>query len=141
MFHVTKYLSECPGDSRKLHNLVTNPTTKQAENPLLPGKTDDQLANDFANYFEDKILTIREKFKEIKPYQLTVKDMPKFSRIVPMTESEVELIVKTMKSKTCKLLTTVLKEMLEVVLPVITRIVNLLLSNGQFHNSWKMAIV
>ena len=123
---------------------MTNLTTKPMENPYPPGKTDSQLTNDFADFFKSKILGIRERFKDIQPYQLSVKDVPKLSRFTPVMESKVELIVKSMKSKTCELdhmPTTLLKDLLQVVFPTITRIVNLSLSKGQFHTSWKMAIV
>ena len=60
------------------------------ENPYPPGKIDSQLTNDFADFFESKILAIRERFKDVQPYQLSVRDVPKLSRFAPMMESEVE---------------------------------------------------
>ena len=61
-----------------------------------------------------------------------------------MTENQFELIIKNMMSKHCELdciPTHVLKEMMPVVLPTITKIVNLSLSMGIFSKQWKTAIV
>ena len=37
---------------------------KTVANPMPPGVDEDQQANSFANYFEDKILTIRKMFAD-----------------------------------------------------------------------------
>ena len=77
-------------------------------------------------------------------YQITPLDVPRLSRFAPMTEHQMELIVKTMKSKTCELdaiPTEILKTILPTVLPVITKLVNLSLGTGNFHFSWKTVTV
>ena len=56
-------IQDCDSDSKKLHKLVSNLTTKTVDNPLLLGLTNEQQANSFADYFEDKILTIIKMFK------------------------------------------------------------------------------
>ena len=58
-------IKDCEGDSKKLHKLVTNLTSKSIDNPLPPGLTDQQQADSFADYFENKILTIRWMFENI----------------------------------------------------------------------------
>ena len=53
-----------------------------------------------------------------------------------MTEHQVELMVKSMKTKSCELdaiPTEVLKAMLPAVLLVITKLVNISLGTGEFH--------
>ena len=137
-------ISDCHGDSKSLHKLVNNLANKTVENPLPPGKSDADLADDFASYFENKILTIREMFNSIAQYESTPAEVPKLMRLSPLSETQVELIVKSMKTKSCKqesILTNVLKSMLPSVLPAITKIVNLSLSDGLFHASWKTATV
>ena len=109
-----------------------------------PNKSDADLADDFANFFEDKILTIRNMFTGIPQHESTPVDVPKLSGFSPMSEKQVELIVKSMETKLCEqdsILTDILKSMLPAVLPAITRIVNLSLSKGLFHASWKTATV
>ena len=111
---------------------------------MLPSKSDEELANSFVTYFEDKILTIRKQFQGVPQYQCEPTEAPRLQKFSPMTEDQVALIVKNMKTKSRELdaiPTHILKDMLPVVLPAVTRIVNLSLSEGLFHCDWKMAIV
>ena len=131
-------IQDCDGDSKKLYKLVMNLTTKSINNPLPPGLNDDDQANNFADFFKKKILTITERFTDKPQYQLHAEDIPK------LTEAQVALIVKSMKSKSYKLdpiPTHILKTMLPAVLPIITQLVNLSLGIGDFHRAWKTATV
>ena len=59
-------------------------------------------------------------------------------------ESEVHTVIMRMKNKHCKLDTIpvgILKQILEACLPAITQIVNMSLSNGEFCENWKVAVV
>ena len=110
-------------------------------NPMPPTKSDTDLADDFTNFLKNKILTTRNLFTGIPQYESTPVDVPKFSQ---MSEKQVELIVKSMMTKSCEqnsILSDILKSMLPAVLPAIMRTVNLSLSEGLFHASWKTATV
>ena len=122
-----------------LHKLVKNLTTKCVDNQLPPTKNDEELADSFTTFFEEKILTIRKQFLDIPQYQSEVANVPKLWKFHPMTEDQVELIVKSMKTKSCELdpiPTEVFKQMLLVLKLVITKLVNLSLSNGLFHKEY-----
>ena len=59
-------------------------------------------------------------------------------------ESKVHAVMMKMKNKHCKLNiipTSTLKQILEACLPAITQIVNLSLTNGEFCEDWKVAVV
>ena len=74
-------------------------------------------------------------FKNIPQYESTPVEVPRLSRFSPMMKEQVELIAKSMKTNSCEMEsipTHILKTMFPVVIPVITQIVNLLLSNGLF---------
>ena len=74
----------------------------------------------------------------------TTKDIPILQKFAPMSEKEVREIIMSMKSKCCELdalPTSLLKRMIDVCLPSITKIVNLSLEMGQFTYQWKVAIV
>ena len=120
-------IQECEGDSKQLHKLVNNLPTKCIDNPLPPSKSDTELTDSFASFF-NKILTIRMQFQDIPQYQSEVMDVPKLHKFNPMTEKQVELIVKDMKTKSCEsdpIPTHIFRQMLPAILLVITRIVNL----------------
>ena len=98
----------------------------------------------FADFFEDQTLTIRQRFKDIPQYQSMPESVPKLCKFALMTEEQVELIVKSMKTKSCELdpiSMHLLKQLLPTILPCITRVVNLSLSEGLFHEDGKTAIV
>ena len=137
-------IRDCNGDSKQLYKLVTNLTTKSVRNPLPPAKSDKELANSFASFFKDKILTTGQLFLDIPQYRSEALDVPKLRRFHPMMEEQVELMVKQMKTKSCKsdlIPTEILKQMLPVLKLAITKVVNLSLSQGYFHEEWKTAIV
>ena len=57
-------IEDCGNDARKLHALVNNLTTKSAEENWPDHSTKDQLAEDFASYFENKIIKIQDQLKD-----------------------------------------------------------------------------
>ena len=74
----------------------------------------------------------------------TTKDIPILWKFALMSEKEVNEIIMSMKGKCCELNAlpiSLLKRMIDVCLPSITKIVNLSLGMGQFTYQWKVAIV
>ena len=112
----------------------------------MPDNTgDEKLANDFADYFIQKIQKIWDNLD----------DYPKFkprrnSTNTPLnsfeltTADEVTKIIKEMKTKSCDLdflPTSVLMKALLYVIDTITSIMNVSLEQGVFPDSWKIAII
>ena len=134
---------EVKGDIKKLyqvmHGLTGNPTNTEFPS----GYTKDQLVEEFASFFLDKIETIRNRFHTIPPYEPTVSDVHKLCKFRPMTRDEITKLIMSMKTKSCELdilPTRVLKEILHNCIDSIVKIVNLSLEFG-FDDSWKTAIV
>ena len=83
-------------------------------------------------------------FVGIEAYNPEISNTPKLCQFTPMTESEVKTIIMSMKSKSCEIdpiPTHILKQLLPSVIPIITKIVNLSLSKGEFCHIWKVAVV
>ena len=57
-------------NTKKLYNLVNNITWRVKLNPMPPGKTDLELADDFAGFFLDKIIKIREDLAGCDTYRI-----------------------------------------------------------------------
>ena len=136
--------AECSKDSKKIHKLVNNLTTKQQPQQWPPHKSEEDLAEDFAQFFLDKITKIREALRDKPGYVPTSNDPPKLQRFAPLKEEDICKVVMSLRTKSCELdpiPTTTFKKLLPAILPLITKIVNLSLSEGQFIRSWKMAIV
>ena len=51
---MTDLVLNCKGDSKKLYTLVSKLTGSVKDNPLPSAENDENLANEFADYFMDK---------------------------------------------------------------------------------------
>ena len=94
--------------------------------------SNDQLAEDFASYFQGKIEKIRETLKNKPKDNAPEMDVPCLVHFAPMTEKQVSVVIASLKSKSCELdtiPTTILKKMLPDVIPLITKIVNFSLTD------------
>ena len=77
-------------DTKSLYKLTCNLTGSTTANLVPPGKTDDELASEFADYFLDKMEKISEMF-EGKPTSISEQsDVPRLRRFSSMTQSEVK---------------------------------------------------
>ena len=121
---------------KKLYQITGELLGESRHNPLPSSSSDDVLANEFADFFLNKILTIRDTFKDIPPYQCdTNEEIPKFPAFATYTESDIKKPIGSMKTKSCELdmiPTKLLKEHIDVFAPVVTRLVNLSLTMGRF---------
>ena len=142
---LSQQITECANDSKKLHSLINNLTSKPDPTPWPDHRDKESLANEFADYFHNKILQIRKRFEGIPPHnEPTDYSVPQLRKFAPMTVKEVDLIIKQMKTKSCELddiPTNILKQMLPQVIGLITKIVNLSLEEGVFCTNWKLAVV
>ena len=81
----------------------------------------------------------------MKQYEaITETSVPLLRKFAPLTENQTALLIKQMKSKSCELddiPTNILKKILPHVCPLITKIVNMSLTNGDFSTKWKTAVV
>ena len=140
---ISRKIEECGSNSKKLFQLVNHLTGCKPELPLPTRRSDKELADEFANFF-NKIVKIWEELDLHPLYQPSKSVIPKFSNFRKLEEDQVRKLVMNTKSKSCELdpiLTTLLKKILPNLLPTITNIINLSLQSGIFPRSWKTAIV
>ena len=90
-------------DSKKLFRIVSSLLGRKEDNPMPLGKTDSQLAEDFATFFLNKIDKIRHKFQGIEPYQPRQLDTPQLENFAPVTTRQLKKTIKGMQPKTCTL--------------------------------------
>ena len=139
-----KKINDLRGNTKELYKLTANLTGKAPQNPMPEDKSDAQLAEEFAEFFIDKIDKIRRQFHNTVAYISEEKDVPQLKQFDPVTDSTVEEIINSMHSKSCELdaiPTPLLKRLMRKCLPFITKIVNISLTHGIFSNNWKVAIV
>jgi hypothetical protein len=104
------------------------------------------LAGDFADFFRNKISKIRESFPpaNASAHYADHVSAPSFSSLEPTCEEEIRKIIMSSNSKSCSLdpiPTSLLKQCLDCLLPILVSIVNTSFSSCQFPDALKHAIV
>jgi hypothetical protein len=148
----TEYLSnkieECGHDQRKLFKVAKSLLGESTE-PVLPEHTSpEDLANDFARYFSEKIDTIREAIVTsadsiMDEFETEFSGMP-LCTFSPASEAEVARILTGAPSKSCSsdpMPTWLLKKVIPQLTPVITAIINKSLGTAIVPRTFKHAVV
>ena len=123
--------------------MVSNLASKQEPQQWPPHKSDKELENEFATYFQEKIDKIQKAFSDKPLYKPTKAEAPKLRRFTPLTERQVHNVITSLKSKSCELdpvPITIFNKLLLKLLPLITKIANTSLTEGIFIQQWKTAI-
>ena len=95
-------IAECASDSKRLYALIRNLTTEPNSTPWPTHKDKQSLAEEFADYFQDKILQIRKGFEGIPAHEESMNyAAPHLGKITTLTGKEVTFIIKQMKTKSC----------------------------------------
>ena len=131
-------------NTRQLYKIILDLTGQNNTNPLLESRSDQELAEHFAEFFFQKTESICENINNTTPYTTEPSDEPQLRKFSPISESDLLKIIKAMPTKPCELDymgTDKIKEVLHTCIPSITKIVNLSLDKGAFCNQWKTAIV
>ena len=114
-------------------------------NPIPEGKTDAQLADEFASFFLSKIEKIRLQLQNTDQYIPEVNtSVPRLQDLLPLTNKEIEREILNMNNKTCELAAisaNLIKDILLAGLETITQIVNMSLTTATFPLDWKTAII
>ena len=151
---MTSKILECDKDSKKLYSLISNITGTKVLNPMPEHTDDEELANDFASFFIDKIDKIREEQKDLSLFDTSNLKRDSDNNITKWNTPSLEYvrnIVKSMKNKQCDLdliPTSLIKEDAsntnDDYLSICEFLVNLVtqsFESGQFPNAWKCAQV
>ncbi len=147
--HWLSLVSEAKGDQKKLFSIVRTLTGDDRSNPLPPHSSESALANEFAEFFSNKIQTIRCVLDSGDPIPLSVQvvDKPclqRLSQFTPVTEKDVQELIRKSPTKSCgldPLPTWLLKKCCDELVPIITQIINMSLTEGTFPEDFKHAYV
>ena len=141
---ISTQVLECGKDSKKLFELVSKLTGSKATNPMSDHEDTQQLTEEFADHFLNKIVRICDALDDLPLYIPPTRIVPELHEFRPMLSEEIKEIIMASPSKFCKLdsiPTALLKRLLPVVLPDITSLVNLSLRIGTFADEWKITWV
>lgn len=151
----TEFLSnkviESEGDAKKLFH-ISKQLLGNSKKCVLPESNNNiTLANKFNNFFLDKIVKIRDEISNAPTLEAISQaeqllfpgsTKEKFHTFKPTTEAEIKKIILKSSSATCDLdpiPTHLLKENLDTIVPLITKLVNASLQHGKFPEIFKHA--
>jgi exonuclease III len=141
-------IEEAGEDQKKLYQIANTLMHKKQVKLLPTHASDKDLADKFADFFSEKIDKIRREFPATTCSTMdqanVVASPAKLLDLSPVTENEVEKLICSGNSKSCQLdpiPTTLLKQILPSILPVICNTVNLSFQNRAMPESLKTAVV
>ena len=111
---------------------------------FLDSESNEMLANEFADFFMEKIKRIRNSLEVHLTYDPHATAKAFMCNFEQVTKKDVAKCIWEMASKSCKLdaiLTTIIKQVLETIIAPITRIVNVLLESDIFASKSETAII
>ena len=141
---------ECQGDERKLFELLKSLFEAKEKIQYPASASKQKLANDFNDYFVAKIKATRDELHAIDiektpfEYLKDYKAARKFFHCELLSENQIREIIKKSPNKQCvsdPVPTWLLKELLDIILPFITGMVNLSLQTGYSDDAWKEALI
>ena len=146
--HYGGLIEECAGDSKKLFGVVKSLCNERTD-ALPPHDNPRQLADEFGEFFYRKIAVIREDIKNCSIPQpvVSIPSPPtKITHFSPVSETQVRDIISSSSNASCQLdpiPTSLLKKSVDVLAPIITRMVNSSLVSGCFMHlsrlTWTIA--
>ena len=148
--YYSQLVDENSSDQKALFRIINTLLHHKQQQPL-PAHTDlESLANNFGNYFTEKIEKIQEHLHSLSSGTADPEQTPqrgcakKLEHFTPATEEEVKRTIQKAPEKSCgldPLPTGLLKQCLEEMVPYITAIVNKSLSSGCVPAIMKQAVV
>ena len=145
--YYSRQIDQYKDDQKGLFKMIKNLLHENHETPLPESPSLQQLTNDFGDFFCQKIELIRNSFGDtiqLDEIDSSTTQPTKLSEFQLVTEDDIKKIILLAPTKSCDidpLPTQLLKECLEELCPVITKIINLSLSMGIFPDQFKSAIL
>ena len=141
---------------RHLWRAVNSLLHRKSSSPLPSSIPSPSMADTFCSFFSDKISSLRFTLQSLLDSQSSNTDPPPFPNptppvsqsslpiLHPASEAEVSLLLNSLPNKQCELdpiPTALLKDCASVLIPIITKIINLSLSTGNFPMVFKQSLV
>ncbi len=148
--HYANLIEENKGDPRNLFRVINFVLHRNTETPFPPHTSDKELADEFNQFFTDKIDLLRNRMEDLPQVDddnINVESIFSgdiLTEFSPLTSEEIAKIIQNSQNKFCDLdpiPVALLKECLPIIIDHITEIVNLSLQLGDVPKSLKQAII
>ena len=138
-------VQQSEGNSKKLWTELKKILHRTPVSVLPDHVSEKSLADSFSDFFISKISRIRDLFKDVPP-SVDLPDIPpkSFDDFNAVTESEIRKFILASPTKSCQLdpwPTFLVKDYVDILLPSVTKLINLSLRDGTFPSRFKEAIV
>ena len=133
----------CHSNTKQLYSTINSLIDQVKENPLR-NVPDDKLANEFSDFFYEKIQKIQKHFEQFPVYQPKMRNLPKMSKFEPVRKEYTLRIMQCLSLKLCKHDTFPTKLLLshkEDIVDAITDLINSSFEQAYFPEIWKYAII
>ena len=143
--YVNEKFKDCDNDPKKLFSTLDEIMGKCKDTILPDGKSDATIANDIATFFMNKIQKINDALKDHNihsPQHKRVKQ--ELTEFKPIDNMGLRKIILGSKPTTCQtdpIPSAFIKENLDMLLPVLLRIVNHSITMGSFNKLWKLSTI
>jgi exonuclease III len=142
--YVNSRIEKCGRDSRKLYKEIYTLLDMKKENPLPSNASDAVLSEEFASFFIEKVEKIRDNLQVFPAYEPEGLSTSMFDQFKYVDINTVKRLIMNAKAATCQsdpLPSFLVKKYVDIVGPVIMKIINLSLTSGEFFSEWKTSIV
>ena len=157
--YYSEKISSCQQDKKSLHKISKYLLEGPSEVLLPVGRTNIELAQDFSDFFIDKIEKIRENIKSNSTHEMksvmsdnsvavysdsNVTAVKHLVHFMPASEEEIRKVIEHSPNKSCELdplPTWLLKVCLTELLPFITKIINTSIETAYVPSAFKRAFV
>ena len=99
----SEQMKDCRGNIKGLYKVVNTLMGTSSNNPHPNHTNDKDLAEEFADFFMDKIQNIRDKLTHNPTNEPKRKSISKLAEFRPFHQMEVKKIILSMKTKSCEL--------------------------------------
>eukprot|EP00057_Strongylocentrotus_purpuratus_P015433 XP_011669907.1 PREDICTED: RNA-directed DNA polymerase from mobile element jockey-like [Strongylocentrotus purpuratus] len=135
-------------DTKQLFNIVKSLSSPNQSSIIPDHSSDSELANRFARFFSEKVSNVASSLTDSVPVSaISYCALPSdhvLSQFRLVSESEVRKLIKSLPYKHCKgdpIPTRLLKDTLDELIPVITKMFNLSFSSGHVPESFKTSLL
>jgi len=142
----TNLVNENSHNQKKLYAVVKNLLTPKKDLCFPDYHDMNSLANELGQYFTTKVETIRSQLNFVDTQHASIPSSIITQQLLdfdPLSEEDVQKLILDTAKKSCSLdpmPASLMLECQDILLPVITSLINLSLESGQFPDVWKEAI-
>ena len=90
--HFSEKFIEAKGNIKQLYSTINGLIDQLKDNPL-PNVLDDKLANEFSDFFYEKIKKIQRHLEQFPDHQTKMRNVPKMSKFEPVRKEDTHRII------------------------------------------------